>query len=726
MFSSLFHVPLFLVLSTQLSDVVSEPSFTPILPPSYPLAVRNTYLSAWLPGNQTENIAYAVPEFWNGQPLTWSVMARVDGESYSLFGVPEPESGVKPGLLQSADYTSTHTTFVVTAGLARFVLDFLSPISPQDYVRQSLPLSYLTVSASGINGAAPSIQVYSDIDNSWAGQFGENVATSWGYALSRESTHIFTLTPGGTATFSEVDDMAQWGTAVYCTRPGSSSQVSGRVGGMGTVRSGFVSNGNLTGDWGCGLGSVIAFSHDLGSCGSPKNVSFAVGYVRDAAVNYLGNPRASYWQSAVPDISAACVHAFLDFPRADLEARNLDAAIASRASSTAGDKYRDIVTLSVRQVFGAFDVTIPKDTLNTSDVMVFVKEISSNGNVNTVDVIMPISPILYVMAPEYIRLLLEPVIQYLASGAWPHNYTIHDIGTHFPNATGHNDGTAEEMPAEECGNILLLASMYQLASGNTDWWKQHSSLFQLYADYLVTNGLYPKAQLSSDDGAGPIANETGLAIKAAIALNAFGIMTNQSSYSDTGRRFADTLYKDAVGTDAGRTHFTLTLNDAESWGTQYNLFLDVLLNLTTFPTEAYTMETSFYPTDRATNGVALDSRVDWAKTDWMHWAAGTAMAPGVENEDVRDMFVNDVHAFLTNGQNTAPFSDNFFIMTNGSDVAGVYNTYRARPVAGGHFALMALNGPARIEIGAGESEKSSTKSEGWVERLLARFARRYS
>ena len=281
------------------------------------------------------------------------------------------------------------------------------------------------------------------------------------------------------------------------------------------------------------------------------------------------------------------------------------------------------------------------------------------------------------------------------------------------------------MPVEECGNILLLAYMYQLASGNTEWWKQYSSLFQLYADYLVTNGLYPKAQLSSDDGAGAIANQTGVAIKAAIALNAFGIMTNQSSYSDTGIRFADTLYKDAVGTDAGRTHFTLTMNEDESWGTQYNLFLDVMLNLTTFPTEVYAMETSFYPTVRAERGLALDSRVDWGKTDWMHFAAATAMAPGVENEDVRDMFVNDVHAFLTNGQNTAPFSDNFFVITNGTDVVGVYNTYRARPVVGGHFALLALNGPAQIEIGAGESEKRSTKSEGWVMRLLAGFARSY-
>ena len=261
------------------------------------------------------------------------------------------------------------------------------------------------------------------------------------------------------------------------------------------------------------------------------------------------------------------------------------------------------------------------------------------------------------------------------------------------------------MPVEECGNLILLAYMYQLASGNTDWANQYSSLFKLYPDYLVLNGLYPTAQLSSDDGAGPIANQTGLAIKSAIALNAYGRMTGQTNYSDTGRRFADTLYEQTVGTDRDRTHFTFTQYDDSSWGMEYNLYLDVLLDLHTFPREAYAMEASFYPSVRAEKGVALDSGVDWGKTDWMHFAAATAMAPGVENEGVRDMLVNDVHAFLTNGQNDVPFSDNFFVETNGSDTAGAHDLYRARPVVGGHFALMALNGPNQIRIGAGESKK---------------------
>ena len=277
------------------------------------------------------------------------------------------------------------------------------------------------------------------------------------------------------------------------------------------------------------------------------------------------------------------------------------------------------------------------------------------------------------------------------------------------------------MPVEECGNIILLAYMYQMASGNTEWASGYSSLFQQWADYLVINGLYPTSQLSSDDGVGSVANQTGLAIKAAIALNAYGRMTGQSNYSDTGRSFANTLYAQAVGTDPDRIHFTLTMNNDNSWGLEYNLYMDVLLNLTTFPAAAYVMQSHYYPSVRSQDGVALDSIVDvsghWGKTDWMHFAAATAMAPGAENETVRDMFISDVHAFITNGQNTVPFSDDFFVAGNGADLAGGYNLYKARPVVGGHFALMALDGPNQFPIGAGESKKRSSGSEGWLTRL---------
>lgn len=491
-----------------------------------------------------------------------------------------------------------------------------------------------------------------------------------------------------------------------------------QVGDASAVRTNWTSSGNLSTEWHWQPGSVVAYSQDLGAVENTKNITFAIGLVRDAAVNYMGQDRANYWHSASPDINSACVHALQDLPLADAESRALDAGIADKASGIGGSNYSDIVTLSARQAFGAMDITIPQATLDTSDVMAFVKEISSNGNINAVDVILPLSPILYVIAPEYIRLLLEPVMQYLASGAWPHNYTIHDIGTHYPNATGHNDGNAEQMPVEECGNIILVAYMYQIATGDSEWANQYSSLFQLYADYLVANGLHPPAELSSDDAAGPVANQTGLALKAAIALNAYGRMTGQLKYCGIGRQFADTPYAQSAGTDPDRIHFTLTRNDDESWAVEYNLYMDVLLSLDTFPHDAYAMQSHYYPSVRSQDGVALDSHVDWGKTDWIMFAAATAMAPGVENDGVRDMFIADVHALMANGQNPVPFSDCYFVENKKSDVAGNFETYRARPVVGGHFALLALNGPNQIQVGSGERKK---RSEGWLMKVSKRF-----
>lgn len=311
---------------------------------------------------------------------------------------------------------------------------------------------------------------------------------------------------------------------------------------------------------------------------------------------------------------------------------------------------------------------------------------------------MAMAPMFYVLSSDYLRLLLHPVIYYSNSGAWPHSYTIHDIGAHYPNATGHDDGEAQKMPVEESGNLLALMYMYELASGDTDYKSQFLDMLETYAAYLVDNGLYPDRQYSTDDGAGEAANQTGLAVKAAIGLNAYGVMTNQPKYCDIGRHFAEVLYNRTLGTDPERTRFTMFQREADTWSLQFNLYLDILLKLNTFPTGAYRMQTEFYPTVRKEAGVPLDSRDSWAKTDWMVFAAATAMAPGVTNESVRDIFINDIHAYMSNGKNDAPFSDKFWTESKlGLDRKqhdiGSYDGYRARPVVGGHFALLALNGP---------------------------------
>ena len=70
--------------------------------PAYPLAVKNPYLSTWVRGNQLQaDAATAHPMFWNGIELTWPIVARVDGQTYSLFGVPDGLSNATVGWLSA-------------------------------------------------------------------------------------------------------------------------------------------------------------------------------------------------------------------------------------------------------------------------------------------------------------------------------------------------------------------------------------------------------------------------------------------------------------------------------------------------------------------------------------------------------------------------------------------------------------------------------------------------
>lgn len=113
------------------------------------------------------------------------------------------------------------------------------------------------------------------------------------------------------------------------------------------------------------------------------------------------------------------------------------------------------------------------------------------------------------------------------------------------------------MPVEESGNLILLAYAYVTATGNHTWAMKYKGLFQKYAEYLLQGGLDKPIQLATNDCCGPLANQTNLAIKAAVALNAYGKLFQASSYSTTALDFANELYNEGLALDTARTHFKL-------------------------------------------------------------------------------------------------------------------------------------------------------------------------
>ncbi|KAJ5676037.1 hypothetical protein N7462_008934 [Penicillium macrosclerotiorum] len=655
-------------------------TYSPLNPPSYPLAVRSPYLSAWIPGSAVASLHSNNAQFWAGNKLIWSVIARVDGVAYNLFGVASPPSGTQSATVTGASYTSTHSTFTVTAGSREFTLDFFSPVSPKNYLRQSLPFSYLTVTLAA--GDSSSVQIYSDIDASWTGQTSDS---NWSYTTSG-STGVFKIESANAATYSENSNgQALWGSAVYATRPSNSSSLSNASGPSLTIREYFVNNGTLSGNHaGWTSNGNVGFAHDLGTTSAESAVTFAIGHVREESINFLGDAQTGYYRASYSDTVDAVVHFLDDYDDANAESATLDDLIQDTGTSSYGSNYSDILALSVRQVYGGIEVTIPNDSLDTSETRAFIKEISSDGNINTVDVIFATFPIFYILSPEIIKLLIAPVFEYMGSSAYTKAYAVHELGANYPNATGHpSDG--EEMPIEESGNVIILTYAYQVATGNTDLATTYSAQLKQYANYLYQNGLYPTAQLSLNDALGELANQTNLAVKAATGLATYGALVGQSNYTTAGKAFADKIWTEHLGTDADGTRFLIQYG-IQPWFLVYNHYPDLLFGLNVFPDDTYNATTDFYPTVRSTAGVPLDGSIGWGQTNWQSFVAATVSG------DTRDILISDIHSYISNGLNTAPFCDRYWVKASDGYSAGEAYSFRARPTLGSHFALAAFLG----------------------------------
>jgi hypothetical protein len=224
--------------------------------------------------------------------------------------------------------------------------------------------------------------------------------------------------------------MPAWGSIVFGSKPTTSSTLTYQYASRSTVQQAFVADGSLAGTaTSYGEDYVFGLSHDFGSSTS-ASATFAVGYDRAQSINFLGTSYSGYYMSEYPTPASALPAFLADYESAYAESVTFDARVVA-AGEAFSTNYTDLLEQSARQVYGAMDLVIPTDTLDTSSVIAFLKEISSNGDIDTVDVIFPTFPALYVISPEWIRLLLEPYLIYINTGDWPQEYIPHDLGGKF-------------------------------------------------------------------------------------------------------------------------------------------------------------------------------------------------------------------------------------------------------------------------------------------------------
>ncbi|KAM5451018.1 hypothetical protein MaudCBS49596_004129 [Microsporum audouinii] len=637
-----------------------------LTPSVLPLIVRNPYLSTWLADARHEPWS-SWPIFWTGQHMGMSLMAHVPstGNTYPLLGRPHdslgennPKNGYNVSYAQflgsKYDASTTNMTYLIQpegkhlAGESvKITITFLSPITPTSTLRQAIPAGYVTVRVEGnLN-----VNIYMDMNGEWVtGDRGSSLVWQMDNivdTVEEKALYQWQVRRKSEQLFTEIQDRSEWGMLHFLAPQG----VRYESGTSMLLRTRFARTGVLQNRNDERFRTVMdeepvfAYSKAFNLNGTDDKpnteiihdeVTFTIAHTQDPVVQFASARGLTLmkplWESYFPDVRSLLYFHYFDFDKARTLAHRYSNQLARDAQLSAAEDYVDIVALTARQVLGATSFS------GTSDnPLLFLKEISSNGNCQTVDVIFPSFPFFLYTNPRWLAYLLEPLIEHMLSGQYPNNYSMHDLGAHFPNMTGHPDGKDEYMPVEECGNMLIMglsvvnslrfppemnttapwypgslgsqaaepdAGLFPLRDlqtvGGIDkldgvwgispeasnlarkWVEKSYRLWRQWTGYLVEFSLEPHNQLSTDDFAGWLALQTNLALKGIVGINAMSEMSNFVGNTEDYKYFkniSDTYITkwEGFGFSRDGTHAKLSYDWYGSWTTLYNMFADALL-----------------------------------------------------------------------------------------------------------------------------------------------------
>jgi Domain of unknown function (DUF5127)/Domain of unknown function (DUF4965)/Domain of unknown function (DUF1793)/Domain of unknown function (DUF4964) len=674
------------------SVVSVVPSYDPIRPPAIPLVVRSPYLSTWL---AADNLPGTWPTFWTGRITAMAGLATIDGTPFLFLGAPAlPNANPFATMRQiSVETTATGSTFVLQQAGIELTVTFLSPVAPGDLQRQSQPLSYIAATARSIDGKPHKVAVYFDISGEWASSDSNREITWDEERFAAGSTPIVSLHYTQTApeVLTENGDTAEWGTMILSSqdRTGLSWQIGADVDTRTQLATHGVLLNTVDQDKPRRINDrypVFAFNLDLGTVGSRTTTPFVVsiGHVREPAVSYLTEQLPPLWKSYWPTWEAMVGAFHADFAAAVVRSAALDAKITRDATNAAGADYAALCAVAFRQAYAGTELVSRNGV-----PWAFLKEISSDGNVSTIDVTYPCMPVFLYADPAYLGLILAPILDYAENHGYPKVFAPHDLGSHYPNADGHLNGTGEEdMPVEESANMLIMTGAYLAripSSQRKAFATAHYPILKQWADYLVANALDPNLQNQTDDFTGFIAHSVNLALKGIIGIGAMSQISTLASNAADAASYLATAKSyisqwQTMATDSTGTHLKLAYDQDGTWSLKYNGYADRVLKTGLVPASVATTEAGWYLQRVATDGVPLDIRHTYTKADWEMWTAAWLK----DHHDIRDLLIAGLYEFANTTAQRVPMTDWYDTVVNRQ------NGFQARPVVGGFFALLTV------------------------------------
>ncbi|MGI6200313.1 MAG: glutaminase domain-containing protein [Christensenellales bacterium] len=625
--------------------------------PATPLVTVDPYFSIW---SMADRLYDDHTRHWTGTRMSLCGLMRVDGRAYRFMGRVKTDDPIVNGdhveamgmFPVSQRITPLSSEYTYQAAGVEITLTFTTPLILTNLDLVSRPVSYLNLEVKSADGAQHDVDLYVDAAADPCVDQADTEAVEGGVGALPGLTDLFFRAKEQKVLAQDGDNLRiQWG-AFHMVVP----QLVEAAQGPATMRRRFILDGQLPrGLAGDGVQvSAMVWNFSLGEDAQRFLVAFAYDDVDP--VTYMGQPLPAWWRRDGASFEQMLVDAVGEYDSLMAACEEFDNTLIGWATRAGGEKYAQLAALGYRQSIAAHKL------VSRDGVPYFLsKECFSNGCMGTVDVSYPSMPLFLIYAPELVKGMFLPVIEYAQTDAWPFDFAPHDVGR-YPRADGQRYGLEDgkllyqmQMPVEECGNMLLMGAAVAMRTGDASFLEPYLETLDQWADYLVAHGGDPENQLCTDDFAGHMARNANLAVKAIMGIAAYAKVLGslgrgeQAAYYElNARKMARAWMKMAEDGD----HTVLAFGQSGTWSLKYNMIWDDLMGLDLFPESLKRREVAWYRKVQNPYGVPLDSRCDYTKGDWIIWAACL-----VDDKESFEALVEPVWRFLNESPDRVPFCD---------------------------------------------------------------------
>ena len=648
--------------------------------PAVPLVTHTPYFSVWsMADRPTDDWS----KHWTGTVQAMCGMVRIDGKPYRVLG-PEPKAA-EAMKMTGLEILPTRTIYTFETAGVEVKLTFAEPKFPDDVELLTQPTTYVTYAVRAVDDRTHEVDCYFDATGEWAVNTPDQKVT-WSWEMSEPLSILkFRATDQKILGRSGDGLRIEWGEFLIAA-PGRSIGIL--AGSDKAARTGFVENDRK------GLGPdakgsravndqwpVLGFFMPLGKVGrESKSAHLILAYDEFYSLEYFQKKLVPYWKRSGKTAVEMLKEAEAGYETVMKRCEAYDTSLMTALEKTGGKDYARLCALSFRQCLAAHGYAALPD----GKLLMLSKENFSNGCIGTVDVAYPAAPFFLLFNVDLLKSQVTPVLDYGKSSRWKFDFAPHDLGQ-YPLANGQVYGGGEktdkdQMPVEECGNMLILVAAIAKADGNADYAKPYWPLLTMWADYLKSKGLDPENQLCTDDFAGHLAHNTNLSLKAIVALGGYAKMCDMLGKNDDAkvyRKAAEEMASRWVEMARDGDHYKLAFDKSGTWSQKYNLVWDKLLDLNLFPPDVAKAEVAFYLKQQKEYGLPLDNRSLYTKLDWIVWTATMA-----DSRSDFEAFLAPLVRFAEKSPSRVPLTDWYW--TQDAKQQG----FQARSVVGGVFIKM--------------------------------------